>query len=44
MPAYGEEDYWNDRYKTAETEHFEWYIPFEDLETKVRLPLSFMVY
>jgi len=36
MPSYGENDYWNDRYTNAETEHFEWYCPFLDLETKVR--------
>ena len=38
MPAYGENDYWNDRYQNAETEHFEWYVPFLDLETKVTAP------
>merc|ERR1711988_19265 len=36
MPSYAESAYWNERYTNAETEHFEWFLGFEEMETKVR--------
>lgn len=35
MPQYGDDDYWDDRYKDSETEHFEWYASFLEIEEKV---------
>merc|ERR1711939_152863 len=39
MPAYGETDYWNERYQGAETENFEWYCDFPQLEAKITAAL-----
>jgi len=32
MPNYGESGYWNERYSNAETEHFEWFCSYEEME------------
>lgn len=36
MPNYGESAYWNERYANAETEHFEWFCDFDQMESKVK--------
>jgi len=35
MPEYGSDSYWDQRYQTAETVHFEWYASFLELEDKI---------
>merc|ERR1711959_467437 len=32
-------DYWNERYQNAETEHFEWFCSFEEIEAKLTAAL-----
>jgi len=35
MPAYGDDGYWDERYTGSETEHFEWYASFLEIEEKI---------
>ena len=32
-PNYGSSDYWEERFKTHETKPYEWYLPFEELQS-----------